>query len=66
MAIPLEVLDLRVDRRGRPKGVKPCILCGKKGYAAPVIDGEKVPLCRKHYNTWYKRRQRAAERALHV
>ena len=31
--IPNEVLDLKIDRRGRPKSVKPCILCGKKGYA---------------------------------
>ena len=60
-SLPWEVLDLLVDRRGRPKGVKPCISCGKKGYAAPVIDGEKVPLCRRHYNTWYKRKQRAEE-----
>ncbi len=61
MKIPQEVLDLRVDRRGRPRSVKPCILCGKKGYAAPLIEDEKVPLCKGHYGQWYKRRQRAKE-----
>ena len=62
VAIPQEVLDLRIDRRGRPRSCKPCVLCGDKGYAAPVIEGEKVPLCRKHYNRWYKRKQRAKEK----
>jgi len=61
MAIPQEILDLRVDRRGRPK-CKPCVLCGGTGYAAPVVEGEKFPLCRRHYNTWYRRRKRAAAR----
>lgn len=64
VGIPREVLDLRKDRRGRPR-CKSCILCGDKGYAAPVIEGEKVPLCKRHYNTWYKRRQRARERSLY-
>ena len=63
MDIPQEVLDLRKDRRGRPR-CKPCVLCGGKGYGAPVIEGNKVPLCRGHYNTWYRRRKRAVERGI--
>ena len=61
--IPREVLDLRKDRRGRPR-CKSCVLCGVRGYAAPLIEDQKVPLCRRHYNTWYRRRKRAVERAL--
>ena len=53
---------MTAKRHGRPKSVKPCVKCGKKGYATPVIDGEKVSLCRHHYNVWYGRKRRAAEK----
>ena len=71
-SLPKEVLDLlgkrnsppsKVKRsRGRPRSCKPCVLCGGKGYAAPVIEGEKVDLCKSHYHIWYGRKRRAAER----
>ncbi len=64
-SLPQEILDLLVHRRrGRPRNVRPCTYCGDKGYGAPLIEGQKVPLCRRHYNTWYKRRQRAKEKEL--
>lgn len=60
-SLPQEILDLMVYRkRGRPRCL-PCVLCGDKGHGTLLIEGQRVALCKEHYN-WYRRRKRAVEK----